>query len=55
MMDGDFEFTITCSDCGESFNPREEVAEDHDDDCPVYESLVNQGRTRQRRGDDGDR
>lgn len=43
----DSPFVIECESCGNEYDIREEVAEDHDEDCLVYDDLVRQGKTRE--------
>lgn len=46
-MADDDRFVIECADCGQSYRPGDKVAEDHDEDCPVYDALVKRGQTRE--------
>jgi hypothetical protein len=39
-------FKTTCNNCGNEYDPRDEVAEDHAEDCPIYGVLMSRGAVR---------
>ena len=44
-MASDDPFTLDCDNCGNEYDPENEVAEDHDEDCPIHDVLVRRGQT----------
>lgn len=39
-------FMIECPACGGKYPPNDEVAEDHEADCPIRSALVKRGQVR---------
>lgn len=43
-------FMIECADCGGKYPPNDEVAGDHEEDCPIRPMLVKRGMVRDTEG-----